>query len=176
MGPDFAGAVPVLRLLLGAILATAVQLNAANVLAMNGHHRFTAFAMAGSAALNLVLSVILIQVWGLNGVALATLIAAFTVEALIIVPRACRERGIRLLHFLRQALWPTLPPLVPALAVALGLDRLQPSGDGFLFIVLEGGTAALVYFGVFYATGLKAEERAAIAAKLTGRTAAGEAR
>jgi O-antigen/teichoic acid export membrane protein len=166
MGPDFAGAVPVLRLLLGAILATAVTLNAANVLAMNGHHRFTAVAMGASAALNLVLSLILIQFWGLNGVALATLLAAFGVEVLVIVPRACRERRITRWHFFRHALWPTLPPLLPALAVAWGLGLLQPSGEGFLWLMLEGGAAAIVYFTIFYKMGLKPPERAFIAARL----------
>jgi O-antigen/teichoic acid export membrane protein len=167
MGPDFAGAVPVLRLLLGAILSTAVQLNAANVLAMNGQHRFIAFAMGGSAALNLVLSIILIQIWGLNGVALATLLAAFSVELMVIVPRACRARGITPWHFFRHALWPTLPPLLPALAVAWGLGQLHASGAGFLWIILEGGTAALVYFAAFYALALNPAERAFIAAKLS---------
>jgi O-antigen/teichoic acid export membrane protein len=171
MGEEFAGAVPVLRLLLGGILCTAAYLNASNVLAMNGAHRFIAFAMAGSAALNLVLSVILIQFLGLNGVALATLLATFTVEILVIIPRACRVRGISVWRFYRLALWPTLPPLVPALALAWALGQAQPSGDGFLWIILEGGAAALVYFGVFYATALKPTERAFIAARLLRRPA-----
>ncbi|MEE4316049.1 MAG: MATE family efflux transporter [Erythrobacter sp.] len=169
MSEDFAGAIPVLKLLLGAILSTALQLNAANVLAMTGHHRFIAIAMAGSAVLNLVLSLILIQTWGLNGVALATLIAAFTVEVLVIIPRACWARGISLWRFFSRALWPVLPPLLPALGVAWGLDLWQPSSEGFLWIILEGGAAALVYFAGFYLTALRPEERAFIAAKLPRR-------
>jgi O-antigen/teichoic acid export membrane protein len=136
---------------------------------MNGQHRFIAFAMAGSAVLNLVLSVILVQYYGLNGVALATLIAAFTVEVLVIIPRACWARRISLWRFFRQALWPVLPPLLPALGVAWGLDQWQPSGDGFQWIMLEGGSAALIYFAAFYLTGMKPEERAFIAAKLKRR-------
>jgi O-antigen/teichoic acid export membrane protein len=172
VGEEFVGAVPVLRLLLCAVLFTALQLNAANVLAMTGHHRFVAFAMAGSALLNLVLSLSLIQFFGLNGVALATLISAFIVEVLLILPRACRERGVPLWVFYRRALWPTLPPLLPALTVAWGLGQLQPPGAGFLWIVLEGGAAALVYFAGFYALALKRAERAFITAKLTRRPSA----
>jgi O-antigen/teichoic acid export membrane protein len=175
VGEEFAGAVPVLRLLLGAVLCTAVQLNAANVLAMTGHHRFVAFAMAGSALLNLVLSLILIRFYGLNGVALATLISALTVEVVLIIPRACRARGVTLWSFYRRALWPTLPPLAPALALAWGLGQLQPAGAGFLWIILEGGAAAVVYFAAFYALALKPAERAFITAKLTRRPAVGEA-
>ncbi|WP_462330267.1 MATE family efflux transporter [Thiohalocapsa halophila] len=171
MGEDFAGAVPVLRLLLGAILSTAVQLNAANVLAMNGQHKFIALAMAASALLNLVLSVVLIQEYGLNGVALATLIAAFTVEVLVIIPRACWSRGISLWRFFREAIWPVLPPLAPALAAAYGLDYLQPAVDGFQWVFLQGATAALVYYLTFYLTSVRAEERIFIAAKLKRRPA-----
>ncbi|MBK1630600.1 hypothetical protein CKO31_07545 [Thiohalocapsa halophila] len=171
MGEDFAGAVPVLRLLLGAILSTAMQLNAANVLAMNGQHKFIALAMAASALLNLVLSVILIQDYGLNGVALATLIAAFTVEVLVIIPRACWSRGISLWRFFREAIWPVLPPLAPALAAAYGLDYLQPAVDGFQWVFLQGATAALVYYLTFYLTSVRAEERLFITAKLKRRPA-----
>ncbi len=165
MGADFAGAIPVLRILLVAILSTAVQLNAANVLAMDGHHRFIAFAMGGSAALNLVLSLVLIQFYGLIGVAVATMLAAFTVEVLVIVPRACRARGVAIRAFLQRALWPTVPPLVPALALAWGLARLQPT-DGFVWVFLEGGAAATVYFATFFFTGMKSEERQFVGAKL----------
>ncbi len=70
MGEAFAESVPVLRILLLAMLFASVQLNAANVLGMTGNHRFVAFAMGGSALLNLALSIVLIQFLGLIGVAL----------------------------------------------------------------------------------------------------------
>ena len=177
VGEEFAGAAPVLRILLGAILCTAVQLNAANVLAMNGQHRFIAFAMTASAGLNLLLSIGLIQLYGLEGVALATLIAAFSVELLVIVPRACRARGVSVWRFYLHSLGPALPPLIPALAAAWGLAQLQPT-DGFQWIFLEGSVAATVYFAAFAFVGLKPEERTLIATKLAAlrqRPAAGTA-
>lgn len=171
MGEEFAGAIPVVRILLIAILSTAVQLNAANVLAMNGDHRFIAFAMAGSALMNLVLSIILIQFFGLIGVAIATAVAAFSVELLVIVPKACRARGISVWRFAHRSLWPTLPALLPALATAWGLGWIQPT-DGFFWIIIEGGVAAAVYFVVFYFTGMKPEERAFLSARLKHRQTA----
>ena len=168
MGDEFAGAAPVLQILLGAMLFTAVQLNAANVLAFNGEHRFIALAMAGSALLNLGLSIVLIQHYGINGVALATLIAAFTVEMLIIVPRACISRGVSIIRFFVTAVGPSLPPLIPSLLVAWGLEQLQPS-NSFLWIILEGGTAALVYFAAFALVGMKRSERKAVIAQLQRR-------
>ena len=165
MGEEFAESVPVLRILLLAMLFASVQLNAANVLGMTGKHRFVAFAMGGSALLNLVVSIILVQFLGLIGIALGTLIATLVVEFALVVPRACRDQGLPLVGFVTQAIWPTLPALVPALGTAWLLAQWQPI-TGFLWIFLEGGVSALVYFAVFYGIGLVPAERALIAGKL----------
>jgi O-antigen/teichoic acid export membrane protein len=158
MGDEFAGSVSLLRILLIAVLFTSVQLNAANVLGMTGHHRLVAFSMGASALLNLVLSILLIQQWGLTGVALATLVAAFTVEILIIVPRACAQNGVSFGRFVSGALLPVVPALVPSLGSAFLLDQLWPS-ESFLRIFVQGAASALIFFAVFYWTGAKPEER-----------------
>lgn len=154
-----------LRLLLLAMLFASVQLNAANVLGMTGKHRFVAFAMGGSALLNLILSIILVQFFGLIGIALGTLIATLVVEFALVVPRACRDQDLPLAGFVTQAVWPTLPALVPALGIAWLLAQWQPI-TGFIWIFLEGAISALVYFTVFYGSGLVPAERALIAGKL----------
>jgi O-antigen/teichoic acid export membrane protein len=166
MGDEFAEAVPVLRILLLAMLFASVQFNAANVLGMTGQHRFVAFAMGGSALLNLILSIILIRFFGLIGVALGTLVAIVLMELTLVVWRACREQGLPLAGFASKAIWPSLPALVPALATAWLLAQWQPV-NGFVWIFLEGSVSALVYFAVFYRVGLDAAERALIADKLS---------
>jgi O-antigen/teichoic acid export membrane protein len=158
MGSDFAGSAPLLQILLIAVLFTSIQLNAANVLGMTGHHRFVAFSMGASALVNLILSILLIQHWGLTGVAVATLVAAFAVETLFIVPRACAENGVSLARFASRALLPTAPALIPALGSAYLLDQLWPS-DSFLRIFVQGAASALLYFAAFYWTGAKPDER-----------------
>jgi len=164
MGQEFAESVPLLRILLLAVLFSSVQLNAANVLGMTGEHRFVAFAMGGSAVLNLILSIILIQVFGLTGVALGTLLATLVAEFLFVVPRACREQGLGLGDFLRNAIWPTMPALVLALGAAALMAYAQPP-DNFGWIILEGSLAALLYYATFYRTGLSASERELIVGK-----------
>jgi O-antigen/teichoic acid export membrane protein len=158
MGEEFAGSAPLLRILLVAVFCTSVQLNAANVLGMTNHHRFVAFSMGASALVNLGLSILLIQNWGLTGVALATLAAAFTVETLIIVPRACAKNGVSLGEFVSRALLPAVPALIPALGSAYLLDQLWPS-ESFLRIFAQGSASAFAFFATFYWTGAKPEER-----------------
>jgi O-antigen/teichoic acid export membrane protein len=165
MGPDFAASTPLLRILLIAVFFSTLQLNAANVLGMTGHHKFVAWSMAGSAGLNLILSLILIQFFELTGVATATLIAAFTVEMLVIIPRACASQQTAFMKFIREGLLPALPAAVPMLALAFALAAWKAPAD-LLWIVIEGGICALVYFAVFAFTGVKAEERALVAGKL----------
>ncbi len=167
MGEEFAESVPVLRLLLLAMLFSCVQLNAANVLGMTGQHRFVAFAMGGSALLNLALSIVLIQFYGLIGVALGTLIATFVVEFALVVPRACRDQGLSLLGLVRQAVLPTLPPLVPALGVAWLLAQWHPI-TGFLWIFLGGTVSAGAYYAAFWRVGLTADEREQISRRVRG--------
>jgi O-antigen/teichoic acid export membrane protein len=113
MGDAFADAAPLLRILLFAVLCTSIQLNAANVLGMTGHHRFVAFAMGGSALVNLVLSILLIHHLGLTGVAVATLAAALFAETLIIVPVACARNGVGRWRFVSSALLPADPAAEP---------------------------------------------------------------
>ncbi|MFK7845580.1 MAG: MATE family efflux transporter [Rhodothermales bacterium] len=158
MGSEFADSVPLLRILLIAVFFTSVQLNAANVLGMSGHHRFVAFSMGGSAIVNLVLSILLIRHFGLTGVAVATLAAALAVETLIIVPRACVMNGVTLAQFLVRALVPLLPAFAAALGTAFLLDQWQPA-DTFTWIIVEGAASALVFFILFYMTALEAGEK-----------------
>jgi len=164
MGQEFAESVPLLRILLLAVLFSSVQLNAANVLGMTGKHRFVAFAMGGSAVLNLILSIALIQIFGLTGVALGTLLATLAAEFFLVVPRACREQGLGLGGFLRHAIWPTLPALVPALGIAALMAYVQPPSN-FSWIILEGSIAALLYYATFYRTGLSSWERELVVGK-----------
>jgi O-antigen/teichoic acid export membrane protein len=165
MGQEFADAAPLLRLLLVAVLFSSVQLNAANVLGMTGEHRFVAFAMGGSALLNLILSIILIQTFGLTGVALGTLLATLAAELLLVVPRACRAQGVGVWEFLGNAIWPTLPALVPSVGAAALMAYAQPP-DNFGWIILQGSSAALLYYAVFYRTGLSVSERELIVGKV----------
>ena len=98
------------------------------------------------------------------GWALATLLAACTLEFLPMTWLACRRRGVGYGRFVVQALLPALPPLLPMAAVAGLLSTLLPV-DALGGMILHGALAAAVYLAVFYRTGLKAGERQWISAR-----------
>lgn len=165
MGAEFSQSAFLLRILLIAILFTSIQLNAANVLGMTGHHRFVALSMGGSAFVNLGLSILLVRYFGLTGVAIATLAAALLVETLIIIPRACSTLGLSPRLFVSGALLPALPAMVPALGSAYLLDLWQ-AADSFPLIFGQGAASALIFFTAFYWTGFRPDERRLLKDKL----------
>ena len=171
LGADFAESAGLLRILLLALIPVTLQLNAANILGMTGQHRFLAFGMVASAALNLLLSVALIAVLGITGAALGTLAAVLLVEAAVILPRACRHSGVSATEFLGTVVWPALPALLPMLACVLTLDHWLAT-DSLALLCLKVVLGGLVYLAGFFFTGLTASERTLLVARLQRATPA----
>lgn len=121
VGEEFSQAGPLLKILTLAVLISTLILNAANVLGMTGRHRLVAASLTASALLNLGLSVVLIQVWGLNGVAWATFCGIFLCELLILLPAACRSLGVSISRFFQKSVLPGLLCALPSLSLALVL-------------------------------------------------------
>jgi O-antigen/teichoic acid export membrane protein len=165
LGTEFADSATLLRILLLALVPMTLQLNAANILGMTGQHRFLAIAMLVSAALNLLLTVLLINIFGIHGAALGTLAAVLLVEAAVILPRACRHSNVSATNFLGSVVWPTLPATLPMLAVAFALDQWLAT-DSFVLLCFKVATCGIVYLVGFYLTGLSATERGLLTDKL----------
>ncbi|MCA9777000.1 MAG: oligosaccharide flippase family protein [Candidatus Eremiobacteraeota bacterium] len=84
-------------LVLTAVLSVPQMISSA-ALSMTGHHLFTARAAVLSAVLNVVTSIVLVQLLGVVGVALGTLVTTLVVDVWIVTRRACRVLGVNLLE------------------------------------------------------------------------------
>ena len=157
VGDELQAAVLPLKILLAAVMFSSLQLNAANVLGMSGGHRGVAWTMLGSAILNILLSLMLIPLWGLIGAATATLAAAMVMEFFLILPRACRHQQISLLRVLR-GISPALIASVPMFATAHILQSYWPV-ESLLQLCLQGTGAAIVFLVVYLFIGLRGHER-----------------
>lgn len=124
---------------------------------MDRHRPLVVFAVA-SAALNLVLSVILVQSLGVKGVAIGTLVAT-GLEMLVVLPFALRANQVRLLPFAREALAPALLSALPATAILLGLRELIAPATLFA-IALSSLVGVVVYAACFLAFPQARRERA----------------
>jgi O-antigen/teichoic acid export membrane protein len=157
LGPRFESVELVTQLLVVSLLINNNHVAAVGVLTGKGRiGRFTAYHVAWAAA-NVLLSVGLVQLIGLEGVALGTLLPLLVLEPLY-VRTALREVGVPLGDFLRHGVG--RPYLVAGLAAVPFLSlTLAWSPEGLLGIAAAGAAYAALYLLLFAFMGLDARER-----------------
>ena len=164
VGPRFAAAgLVVVYLAATTAIKAVVQTGRAMTNGM-GLARVPAMIIAGEAALNLVLSVVLGRSMGIHGVALGTLIAAIVTDIGLLLPYVCRRLHVSVWAFLGSVCRAHVPGASAALLVAW--LALRAGVSGILPVVLAGAAIAGVYVAVFFVTGLTRDERAMVLAKL----------
>jgi O-antigen/teichoic acid export membrane protein len=163
-GPEFADAAVVLQLLIVVVLVRVGTSTADTVLKGGGHHRLLAWSNTAAATANIVLSILLLHVFGLPGVALATLLPIAVRAVVVVLPVACARVDLPLRAFVGQALWPTAWPAVVAL---LPLWMVRESVPASLLVAIACGAAsALVYAALFVGVAIDRDDRRLYAAKL----------
>jgi O-antigen/teichoic acid export membrane protein len=156
-GNRFSESALITQILLGVVLVRIGDSSAALILKGAGGHRLLAFTNAGTAIVNLLLSLMAVKTWGLPGVAMSTLVPVACAAGFVLFPAACRRVGISLATAFRESVWPTLwPGLVMAAAIwaarpLAGTHLLQLA----MFLVLAG----LLYQLLFLAVAITKTER-----------------
>lgn len=160
VGSTYTQYAPLVMILVMAGLIDMSQWAASHVLqGMERHHPLAVISI-GSALANLVLSLILVQTWGLIGVAIGTLIPT-TIECLFFVmPYTMRVTGVNARQALREIFLPGLLPAIPAAAVLAWLrQQIQPSTWSELGLVAIIGLG--IYVAVYITFGASGVERRA---------------
>ena len=156
VGEAYAGGAPLVVILVLAALFRGIGWPAATLLQGMARHRPIAVLSLVSGLTNLGLSIALVQVIGVAGVAYGTLIPT-AIESMLILSYGLAVMGIGFGAGLRQML---LPPLVPAIPMGLVLvamrEWLQPTGIDFLVPAVVG---MAVYGGVYMLLGSTRPER-----------------
>jgi O-antigen/teichoic acid export membrane protein len=121
-----------------------------------GRHRLLALLSLGSAVVNIVLSVILVQIIGLPGVAWGTTIPLSLLSLFYVPFAAIRLVGGRPLAFLREAFLPPLAASVlPALFIIVASRRLTSLWEMAAALII----LAVIYLLSAYLIALKPEEK-----------------
>jgi O-antigen/teichoic acid export membrane protein len=157
VGEDLLDAALPLRIILLAVLFSTLHMNASNVLGMSGGHRGVAGIMLASAAVHVLLSLMLIPEFGIIGAALAMLISAVLVEFGLLLPLACKQQGVRLGEVFTD-LVPCFIAAIPMLLVADILGHLMPASS-LLILLVQSAVAASVFIIIFITIGLTRMER-----------------
>ena len=148
VGESMLGAVPVIQILAIAVTLRVSNATGTTLLKGAGSVRRLAFINIGTGVANLVLSAILIQFYGLPGVAIGTLVPVAFSSIFLIFPIACRRVGLSPARAFRHAVWPaTWPALIVGLAVA-GIHRSSPAAPTVV-VLAEAAAACLLYLGLF---------------------------
>lgn len=167
-GPEFKMSVPVCRWLSAAVMISVIHGNTQNILSMGGHQRFLAFSILGCQLLNLGLSLYLIQIYGIAGVAMATFMAYVPVYVGFIQTKANRVHGRSHWHFYTRTVFPSLGPAVLMAAFLIGGQYLRPL-SGLVEVAIMEILGALIFAGSFWLIGFNSKERAYFKEKIVSR-------
>ncbi len=124
-------------------------------------------AIAEGAA-NLVLSLVLVRVWGLEGVAFATFFPAFVTGTLVMPRYACQRLGVSFARHLADTFLRALPPLVPAFGVLLAAERFGLHTH-LATLALTCVAVLVVYLAGAFAVTFDADERRGIVDRVLRR-------
>ena len=157
VGPGYEAAVIVLRVLAATVVLRTLMAMPSTLLKSTGLHRPLAKASTVTAVANVLLSVAGVQLFGMAGVALGTLVPAFGLAFGFVLPLACRSVGLTPGDGLRQIVWPALWPVAVVVPVLAWAAAQLPARLATVLPLL--GAGALLYAAVFYLFALDRQER-----------------
>lgn len=157
VGPQFAESVNVIYILSFVVALRVGNATSAVILKGADLHKFLAFANLSIALGNLILSVLLVRVYGLIGVAIGTLIPMIVMAMFVVFPKACRRVGLSVWTVVWKSVWPaTWPALVMGGFVLVTRSRVQGSWS---MLALQSLVAAVIYAGLFLLFAISGDER-----------------
>ncbi len=164
VGPAFGGSVVILQLLAATVIFRVGNGTATTLLKGAGRHRLVAVTNIATGVLNLALSVALVRVVGLAGVALGTLIPVCGAAVFVVFPAACRRVGLPLRQAIAEAIWPAVWPAA-VMAGCIVVSRPMV-GLSMIAVGLEIALAVSIYAVTFLIFAIDVEERRFYLAKI----------
>jgi O-antigen/teichoic acid export membrane protein len=133
------------------------------ILKGTGRPRFVAIASSCCALANVLLSVVLVNTFGLTGVAIGTVIPVTVLAAAVLFPAGCHAVGLSTWEGYRRVVWPAAWPAIVFAGVAAARHAVPQHVAAVLALMAFG---VLVYAALFFAAGLERDERRWCATKL----------
>jgi len=159
VGPDFAEHAPLVTVLAVAVLLATSQRPAVEILLGMAQHRVVAVTSVAAGAANIVLSILLLPLLGLLGVAVGTLVPSAIAAFCVVMPFAQRQLRISLRTALQDVWAPALVPAVPAMALLWELQRHVAAPDVPVLLAWIVATVAVYAAGYLSMPATTAERR-----------------
>ena len=167
-GPEFKMSVQVCQWLVAAVMISVIHGNTQNILSMGGHQKFLAFSILGCQLLNLGLSLFLIHLYGIIGVAMATFIAYVPVYVGLIQTKAGRVHERSHWDFYKSTVFPSIVPALLMAAFLVAAQHYRPVTNLMEVAILEI-LGSIVFAGSFWLIGFNAKERTYFREKIINR-------
>jgi O-antigen/teichoic acid export membrane protein len=162
VGPAYAGYSSLAAVLAMASLINTSQWSASEVLQGITRHRIVAWSWLGAGLANITLSILLLPMFGLLGVALGTLVPTAVSALLIVMPFANRTLGVSWTAALYEIWLPATAPAIPAGILLSALEQhIDPAS--VLTMALLAISAVAVYVIGYLSMPAAAAERALLA-------------
>jgi O-antigen/teichoic acid export membrane protein len=172
-GPGYAVVVPVaMVLLLAQILLPLYELGDQILIAKNRFHLFVPAGLT-CAVINVVLSVTLVHIWGITGVAAGTL-GAMMIEFPWFARIFGKEMDLPISKWLRQTAWPIYPLLIVPAALAY-LGARSALGGSILGLAAVGAISLATFWVIVLFAAYSPAERADFMSVLLKRIPSAEA-
>jgi O-antigen/teichoic acid export membrane protein len=147
MGPEYGSYWPLVAVLVLALGLDMAQWPAGSILQGTARVRAMALVAAATGIANLVLSIVLARRFGLIGVALGTLIPTALASLAVVMPYSMRKIGVPAIEMVKDVMWPSLLPAIPAVMV---LYALRSSFAPLTLVPLAG--IAVAGIATYYVT------------------------
>ena len=150
VGPGYPESHLLLMVLLGARIVALPTTTFRSVLYGMGDVKIPSLIYMGEAIANLVLSLILIQSFGLMGVALGTAIPILIAELGIILPYALKKLNISYSLMIRRAFGPTVTPLLVLLAYSFYLPKFVEIHNSWFTLIGVAAGGGFFLLGTWF--------------------------
>lgn len=158
VGSSAPGAALVVMLLAAAMVVKAPLSAAHPALIGSGNLKVPVLATVAEGLLNLGLSILLGTLYGLEGIAMAALLAAAIAYGAVFLPFAWKILGRNVISCAAVSMLRTLPAAITGGVAGYAVSRAAP---GLLGLAAAGAALAAVYGAVFVVTGFDAQDRVA---------------
>jgi O-antigen/teichoic acid export membrane protein len=161
VGPSYAGYSSLVAVLAFASLINTSQWPASEVLQGITRHRIVAWTWFAAGIANITLSILLLSMFGLVGVAIGTLIPTIASALFIVMPFANRTLGVSWKTALHEIWLPAIAPAIPAAILLAALEQHIDPASIQTMVGLTAGSGA-VYLAGYLSMPAAAAERALV--------------
>jgi O-antigen/teichoic acid export membrane protein len=167
LGEEFLDAYIPLVILTGAGIFSLGQNPIVSVLYGISKHKVLMYLFFAEGVLNLILSVSFVQLWGIKGVALGTMVPML-INYLVCLPiYICRVLSLNLMHYYQSVLVVFLKAAIPLSLIGFALKGLVE--ENFLRIGIIASVHSVIYLSVIIFVGFEKTEREYLISKIRGR-------